>query len=81
MISNDKMSAIKQKCYKFLINLTDDSDTTDFLNWTSTLNDEELKFCSGVFMLLERYLQKKVTKEESKQEYAKFIKDFTESTE
>lgn len=79
MISNDKISEIKQRCYKFLINLTDDSDTDDFLQWTATLNDKEMKFCGGVFMLYERYLQKKVSEKESKLEYAEFIKDFTKN--
>ena len=75
-MQKERMCEIKRICYDFLKHLTDDSDTTEFINWTATLTGNELRFCQGVFKLYEYYLQGRVSEDESKSLYDNFVKNF-----
>lgn len=75
MISNSKISEIKNKCNDYLIQIKHDNDTSDaFLKYTEQLNAEEIQYCGAVFEILEAYHFGKISREESKKRHDELIK-------
>ena len=75
MISNSKISEIKNKCNDYLIQIKHDNDTSDaFLEYTKRLNAEEIQYCGAVFEILEAYHFGKISREKSKKRHDELIK-------
>lgn len=74
MISNDKMTEIKNRCNDFFVQLKHGNDTVDeFGRYTAQLNPKELKYCAAVFEILEAYHYGFISREESKKRHDKLV--------
>lgn len=74
MISNAKMTEIKNRCNDFFVQLKHDNDTVDeFGRYTAQLNPEELKYCAAVFEILEAYRYGFIDQTECKKRHDKLI--------